>query len=157
MNYMHDILRSIHVLELPLISLRHLPCLGLCANWYTHLALPCVPIDIHMYIGDLNSVNWAASVAQLVELQPRILKVVHSSPTRGSNFSLPWDSFVLSFTSVWVFIMYSGAGQAMWRGGCVYYMESSLLIHQNMSLLWRLYCIPFQSILYWRFHSLVNG
>ena len=29
-----------------------------------------------------------ASVAQLVELQPRMLEVVGSSPTQGSNFSL---------------------------------------------------------------------
>ena len=43
------------------------------------------------YIGlyrILNSASCAASVAQLVELQPRTLKVVGSSPTQGSNFSL---------------------------------------------------------------------
>ena len=49
------------------------------------LALPCF---VFVCMGDLDSATWAASVAQLVELQPRTLKVVGSSLTRGSNFSL---------------------------------------------------------------------
>ena len=43
-------------------------------NQVATLALPCI-----VYI--------AALVAQLVEIQPRMLKFVGSSPTRGSNFS----------------------------------------------------------------------
>ena len=51
-------------------------------NQVETVALPCI------FIGDLNSASCAASVAQLVELQPRMLTVVGSSPTRGGNFSL---------------------------------------------------------------------
>ena len=54
-----------------LIRLRHLPCLVLST---------C--------IGYLNSASWAASIAQLVEVRPRTLKVVGSNPTWRSNFSL---------------------------------------------------------------------
>ena len=51
----------------------------------------------------------------MVELQPRTLKVVGSSPIRGSNFSVAVVGFdvyvfVLSFSSVWVFIMYDRLG-----------------------------------------------
>ena len=49
-------------------------------------------------------------VAQLVELQPKMLKVVGSSPTQGSNFSVAVFGFdlyvfVLSFSNVRVFIV----------------------------------------------------
>ena len=54
-------------------------------NQVETLALPCFVL---ICVGDLNSASRAASVAQLVELQPRTLKVVGLSPTRGSNFSL---------------------------------------------------------------------
>ena len=71
-------------------------------NQVETLALPC-----SVYIGDLSC---AASVAQLVDHQPRTLKVVGSSPTRGGNVSLKDCSlgfvFPLSFSSVSVCIMY---------------------------------------------------
>ena len=59
-----------------------------------------------------HSVRYACTcTAQLVELQPRTLKVVGSSPTRGSNFSLKGHHlglyvFVLSFL-VWISTTYT--------------------------------------------------
>ena len=83
-------------------------------NQVETLALPCFVL---VCMGDLNTATWAASVAHVVELRPRTLKVVGSSPTRGSNFSLKgcclgiWFVclcfvFALLFTSVRIFIMY---------------------------------------------------
>ena len=64
-------------------------------NQVKTLALLCIVL---VCIGDLNSASCAASVAQLVELQPRTLKVVGSSPTRGSfERLLPWDLICISF------------------------------------------------------------
>ena len=44
-----------------------------------------VDFPIYMYIADLNSVELAASVDQLVQHQPTTLKFVGSNPTVGSN------------------------------------------------------------------------
>ena len=50
----------------------------------------------------------AASIAQLLELESRIPKVIGSNLTRRSNLSLlPRISFVYPFSSIRVFIMYS--------------------------------------------------
>ena len=62
-------------------------------------ALPTTLLrHVHVHAAmDLNSASWAASVAQLVELQPRMLKIVGSNPIRGSNFAaLEFDLYRLS-------------------------------------------------------------
>ena len=63
-----------------------------CIYTYTYMYM-CLCFDL--YERDLNSANWAALVAHLVELQPRMLKVVGSSPTQGNRL-LPW--FVCLFS-----------------------------------------------------------
>ena len=71
-------------------------------NQVEKLALSCFVL---VYMGDLNSATWAASVAQVVELRPGKLKVVGSSPTRGIERLLPWDLICVSLLCL-CFVVY---------------------------------------------------
>ena len=77
---------------------------------HVKLHCTCYQVEMHCFVcGRLNSASWAASLAQLVELQPRTLKIMLVwVPPKAANFLkrlLPWDLIFISKCLINLFLL----------------------------------------------------